>query len=178
MVKFVSEGGSSVRWTPFSVFDSNIKDGSFKKLSFKIGDTFKTKSGQTVDIVSRNGNVFDLMYDGDTSKRGASNYSVMQSQVELGEWTKMVLPDLSQAQPNSTQQMMAQATATPIFTASGTSNISAKLPKKTLSKDQKAIKALQIDIDTLELIADFDEDAKQELEKKQAEIKALKLKIS
>jgi hypothetical protein len=90
----------------------------------------------------------------------------------------MVLPDLSQAQPNATQQMMAQATATPVFTASGTSNISAKLPKKTLSKDEKAIKILQKEIDGLELIAEFDEEAKTELEKKQAEIKALKSKIS
>ena len=178
MVKFVSEGGSATRWTPFSVFDSIIKDGSFKSLSFKTGDTFKTKSGQTVDIVSRNGNVFDLMYDGNTSNRGAGNYTRIQSQIELGEWTKMILPDLSQAQPNATQQMMAQATATPVFTASGTSNISAKLPKKTLSKDEKAIKILQKEIDGLELIAEFDEEAKTELEKKQAEIKALKSKIS
>jgi hypothetical protein len=178
MVKFVSDGSSSTRWTPFSVFDSNIKDGSFKSLSFKTGDTFKTKSGGTVDILSRNGNVFDLMYDGNTTKRGAGNYTRIQSQIELGEWTKMVLPDLSQAQPNATQQMMAKATATPIMTASSSAPISAKLPKKTLSKDEKTIKTLQKEIDGLELIAEFDEEAKTELEKKQAEIKALKSKIS
>jgi hypothetical protein len=178
MIKFVTESGSAARWTPFSIFESNLKSGSFKSLSFKTGDTFKTKSGGTVDIVSRNGNVFDLMYDGNTSNRGAGNYSRIQSQIELGEWTKMVLPDLSQAQPNATQQMMAKATATPIMTASSSAPISAKLPKKTQSKDEKTIKMLQKEIDGLELIAEFDEEAKTELEKKQAEIKALKSKIS
>jgi hypothetical protein len=185
MIKFVTESGSAARWTPFSIYESNLKSGSFKKLSFKVGDTFETPTQETKEIVSRNGIIFDVTTNNSFSPKPVL-YNVIQDRIDSGDWTKLVFsepkamttPDLSQAQPNATQQMMAKATATPIMTASSSASISAKLPKKTLSKDQKAIKALQIDIDTLELIADFDEDAKQELEKKQAEIKALKSKIS
>ena len=185
MVKFRKDtGGSAVKWTPFSVFDNDIKNGTLKMLSFKIGDSFETPTREIKQIKMRDGIVFYVSTNLGTLK--SVLYNVIQDRIESGEWTKLAFsepksittPDLSQAQPNATQQMMAQATATPIFTASGTSNISAKLPKKTLSKDEKAIKILQKEIDGLELIAEFDEEAKTELEKKQAEIKALKSKIS
>jgi hypothetical protein len=54
----------------------------------------------------------------------------------------------------------------------------AKLPKKTISKEDKEIKRLQKEIDGLEVLAEFDDEVKDELEKKKKELQALKLKNS
>ena len=51
-----------------------------------------------------------------------------------------------------------------------------KAPKKRMTKLEKEIKDLQAEIDGLLFLADEDDEAKAELEKKQIQIEALKTK--
>jgi ribosomal 50S subunit-recycling heat shock protein len=169
MINFVKTNpNGAVKYTPFYDFNFMINSGLCKKLPFKKGDTFVNKYGDTSTIeglYERGDGYVKVIHDNGIKE--TYDYKKIVKSIEDGSWTKISGTVKTQKIP-----------APQVVTASNTAPISAKPAKKTLSKEEKAIKMLQKEIDGLEIIAEFDDEAKEELEKKQAEIKALKSKIS
>jgi hypothetical protein len=156
------------------VLNARIKDGDNIKLSFSIGDTFVNPEGDLYKIMElyRNNEKSLYVKVNERANLDIFQWDILEDFVSDGYWVRGTKADadkikanLSQAKPNATQAMMAKATATPT-----------KTPKKRLTKLEKEIKDLQEEIDGLLFLADEDEEAKADLEKKLIQIEALKTK--
>ena len=156
------------------VLNARIKDGDNIKLSFSIGDTFVNPDGDFYKIMELYPNNEKSLYVkvNENPNLEIFQWDLLEDFVSDGYWVRGTKADadkikanLSQAKPNATQAMMAKATATPT-----------KTPKKRLTKLEKEIKDLQEEIDGLLFLADEDEEAKADLEKKLIQIEALKTK--
>jgi len=156
------------------VLNARIKDGDNIKLSFSIGDTFVNPEGDLYKIMELYPNNEKSLYVkvNERANLDIFQWDILEDFVSDGYWVRgtkanadKIKANLSQAKPNATQAMMAKATATPT-----------KTPKKRLTKLEKEIKDLQEEIDGLLFLADEDDEAKADLEKKLIQIEALKTK--
>jgi len=156
------------------VLNAKIKDGENIKLAFSIGDTYVNPDGDFYKIMELYPNNERSLYVkvNENPNLELFQWDLLEDFVSDGYWVRGTKADadkikanLSQAKPNATQAMMAKATATPT-----------KTPKKRLTKLEKEIKDLQEEIDGLLFLADEDDEAKADLEKKLIQIKALKTK--
>jgi hypothetical protein len=156
------------------ILNQKIQDGENVKLAFSIGDTFVNPEGDIYKIMELYRNNEKSLYVKVNEKANLDifQWDILEDFVSDGYWVRGTKADadkikanLSQAKPNATQAMMAKATATPT-----------KTPKKRLTKLEKEIKDLQEEIDGLLFLADEDEEAKADLEKKLIQIEALKTK--
>jgi hypothetical protein len=156
------------------VLNARIKDGDNIKLSFSIGDTFINPDGDFYKIMELYPNNEKSLYVkvNERANLDIFQWDILEDFVDDGYWMRGTKADadeikanLSQAKPNATQAKMAQVTATPT-----------KTPKKRLTKLEKEIKDLQEEIDGLLFLADEDDEAKAELQKKLIQIEALKTK--
>jgi hypothetical protein len=156
------------------VLNAKIKDGENIKLEFSIGDTFVNPEGDFYKIMELYPNNEKSLYVKVNEKPSLEvfQWDLLEDFVSDGYWMRGTKADadeikanLSQAKPNATQAKMAQVTATPT-----------KTPKKRLTKLEKEIKDLQEEIDGLLFLADEDDEAKADLEKKLIQIEALKTK--
>jgi hypothetical protein len=150
--------------------NNNIQNGTWKPVTqtqqdnfkFEIGDLFEESSDGTEWVI------IDIIKDFDqyvVLQKSSITYSPIQinripfeEDVEKGRFKKIFVNQ-------------------PVTTPPATTTTKTKV-KKTLTKEEKAIKTLQKEIDGLEVMARFDDEAKELLEKKLIEIKALKSKIS
>jgi hypothetical protein len=156
------------------ILNQKIQDGDNIKLSFSIGDTFVDQEGDLYKIMELYPNN-ELSLNVKINEKPTLDifqWDILEDFVNDGYLKRGTKADadkikanLSQAQPNATQAMMAKATATPT-----------KTPKKRLTKLEKEIKDLQEEIDGLLFLADEDDEAKADLEKKLIQIEALKTK--
>jgi hypothetical protein len=156
------------------VLNAKIKDGENIKLAFSIGDTYVNPDGDFYKIMELYPNNERSLYVkvNENPNLELFQWDLLEDFVSDGYWVRGTKADadeikanLSQAKPNATQAKMAQVTATPT-----------KTPKKRLTKLEKEIKDLQEEIDGLLFLADEDDEAKADLEKKLIQIEALKTK--
>ena len=162
----INGSNNSMSWDDIN---DNIQNDTWKPITqtqqanfkFEIGDLFEESSNGKewviIDII-KDFDQYVLQNSGGSYSPIQINRIPFEEDVEKGRFKKIFVNQ-------------------PVTTPKPTPTTKTKV-KKTLTKEEKAIKVLQKEIDGLEVMARFDDEAKELLEKKLIEIKALKSKIS
>jgi hypothetical protein len=102
-------------------------------------------------------------------------WDILEDFVSDGYWVRGTKADADELKENLRQEALMKSTSGAKNNKQFIQN-QPKAPKKRLTKLEKEIKDLQEEIDGLLFLADEDDEAKAELEKKLIQIKALKTK--
>ena len=160
---------------------SRLKDqidvGEKRKLPFSINDTFVNPEGDFYKIMELYPNNEKSLYVkvNENPNLQVFQWDLIEDWVNDGYWMPGTKLDAEIIKANLSATTLTKSTSGAKNNKQFAQN-QPKAPKKRLTKLEKEIKDLQEEIDGLLFLADEDDEAKAELEKKQIQIEALKTK--
>jgi hypothetical protein len=160
---------------------SRLKDqidvGEKRKLPFSINDSFVNPTGDFYKIMELYPNNEKSLYVkvNEMPKLEVFQWDLIEDWVNDGYWVRATKADADELKENLKKEALMKSTSGAKNNKQFVQN-QPKAPKKRLTKLEKEIKDLQEEIDGLLFLADEDDEAKAELEKKQIQIEALKSK--
>lgn len=160
---------------------SRLKDqidvGEKRKLPFSINDTFVNPEGDFYKIMELYPNNEKSLYVkvNENPNLQVFQWDLIEDWVNDGYWMPGTKLDAEIIKANLSATTLTKSTSGAKNNKQFAQN-QPKAPKKRMTKLEKEIKDLQEEIDGLLFLADEDDEAKAELEKKQIQIEALKTK--
>jgi hypothetical protein len=159
------------------ILNEKIDKGENIKLAFGIGDTFVNPEGDLYKIMELYPNNEKSLWVKVNEKPNLEvfQWDLIEDWVVDGYWVTGTKADAEIIKANLSATTLTKSTSGAKNNKQFAQN-QPKAPKKRMTKLEKEIKDLQEEIDGLLFLADEDDEAKAELEKKQIQIEALKTK--
>jgi hypothetical protein len=161
----------------FSRLKDQIDVGEKRILPFSINDTFVNPTGDFYKIMQLYPNNEKSLYVkvNENPNLDVFQWDLIEDWVNDGYWVRATKADADELKENLRQEALMKSTSGAKNNKQFIQN-QPKAPKKRLTKLEKEIKELQDEIDGLLFLADEDDEAKADLEKKLIQIEALKSK--